>query len=254
MKGIRPHSHADRERVLKELVPAFLETFGDNLVAVAAQASYARREDVAYSDLEIAVFLRAATPERPLGWTSTIRDGLLIEIWYTTRDDYIGKIKEVTDEWYIAGSDVIEPLVNAPFLEEMRALVLPNLPEKCRRQVLKLWPGFQEDVTKTLNAIDAGNCDGLPMVLFYLMKDTLALAAFLNERPYTTLGRYIPQARELPLKPDGLDGFLDTMVAADYTDLAKLRQTVAGMFEGFERTIEAQGITLYPYGKLPGEA
>ena len=253
MEGIRPHSHTDRARVLRELVPAFRREHGDNLLAVAVQASYARGDDAAYSDLEIAVFLRTATPEHPLGWTSTIRDGLLIEIWYTTREDYLAKIKNVTDEWYIAGSDVIEPLLNAPFLEELRSTEIPDLREKCRQRAARLWPGFQEDVTKTLNAIDAANRQGLPMVLFYLLKDTLALAAFLNARPYTTLGKYIEQARALPVRPDGLDMFLDIMVAGEYRDLAGLRAVVVAMFEGFERCFAEEGIRLYPYGRLPGE-
>ena len=253
MKGIRPHGHADRERVVRELVPGFRRAFGDNLVAVAAQASFARGDDAAYSDLEIAVFLREMPEGQREGWTSAIRDGLLIEIWYTTRENYIAKIKDVTDEWYIAGSDVLVPVVNAPFLEELKAYTLPDLQERVLERAVRLWPGLQEDVTKTLNAIDAGNRDGLPMVLFYLMKDALAMVSFLNRRPYTTLGKYIPQARELPLRPDRFDEFLDLMVAGSYADLAKLRDVVVGMFEGFEALFEREGVALYPYGRLPGD-
>jgi len=253
MKGIRPHSHADRERVVRKLVPALRQKFGDNLIAVAAQASFARGDDAAYSDLEIAVFLREMPKELPAGWTSAIRDGLLIEIWFTTRDDYIAHIKDVTDEWYIAGSDVILPVVNKPFLDELAALALPDLRERIVRRAVRLWPGLQEDVTKTLNAVDAGNRDGLPMVLFYLMKDALAMLAFFNGKPYTTLGRYIPQARQFPVKPDRFDEFLDIMVDGSYTDLKELREIVVGMFEGFERLFEERGVALYPYGRLPGE-
>ena len=244
MKSIRPHSHADRERVVRELVPEFQRKFGDNLLAIAAQASFGRGDDAAYSDLEIGVFLRTLPDGHREGYTSIIRDGLLIEIWYTTRENYLAKIKDVTSEWYLAGSDVLVPVLNAPFLEELRDFPTPDLDEKCHRRLIRLWPGLQEDVSKTLNAIEQRNRDGLPMVLFCLMNDAMIALSFLNRRPYTTLAKFFAEVRAFPVKPDRLEDFLDLMATGDYKDLAKLRDVVVGMFEGFETLFEREGVAL----------
>jgi hypothetical protein len=64
----------------------------------------------------------------------------------------------------------------------------------------------------------------MPMLLFCLLKDSLKMVSLLNQRPYTTLARFISEARTLPLKPPRYDEFLDMMAAGGYTDLKRLRR------------------------------
>ena len=58
MKGLKKHSHRDREKIIEEIIPLIKNKFGSNLIALAAQASYARGEDCPYSDLELIAFLK----------------------------------------------------------------------------------------------------------------------------------------------------------------------------------------------------
>ena len=86
MKGLKKHSHQDRERVIRELVPLIKKKFGDNLIALAADASYARGEDFDYSDLELFAFVKEMPEGKDMEGMSRIRDGMLIELIWTTRE------------------------------------------------------------------------------------------------------------------------------------------------------------------------
>jgi len=46
MKSIQPHTHEQRTEIVEQLIPLFHTKFGDNLLAVAANASYARGTDI----------------------------------------------------------------------------------------------------------------------------------------------------------------------------------------------------------------
>ena len=116
MKGLKKHSHQDRERVIRELVPLIKKKFGDNLIALAADASYARGEDFDYSDLELFAFVKEMPEGKGMEGMSRIRDGMLVELIWTTREWYLAKVKEVTEEWYIAGSDTLLPIINEEFI------------------------------------------------------------------------------------------------------------------------------------------
>ena len=50
MKGIRRYSHTDRQQVVEEMIPLIQKKFGENLLALAASASYAREEEAGYSE------------------------------------------------------------------------------------------------------------------------------------------------------------------------------------------------------------
>ena len=57
IKGIRAHSREERKAVVDQLIPLWKKKFGENLLGIAVSASVARGEDLAYSDLELDVFL-----------------------------------------------------------------------------------------------------------------------------------------------------------------------------------------------------
>lgn len=245
MKGIKKHSRQERWNIAEGLVPLLREKFGDNMIALAVQASCARSEDTDYSDLELIAFLGAMPGEKSVEGFSRIRDGLLIEVVWMTRDEYLRRTKEVTADWYIAGSDMLKPLVNTPFIEELNGYRAANLKEKCLVRAARDWHEMQESTAKVLTGISQGNRQGMPMLLFYLLRDSLKMVSLLNQRPYTTLARFTSEARTLPVKPARYDEFLDTMAEGGYTDLQRLEGLVIDVFEGFETIFENLGVRLY---------
>jgi hypothetical protein len=245
MKGIKKHTHADRETIIVEMIPLITEKFGDNLTALAAQASYARGDDTDYSDLEMIAFLKEMPEGKSIEGMYRIRDGLLIELMWTTRDAYITRIKDVNKEWYISGSDILLPLINEEFISELNNYRVRNLKEKCLKQVKCHWPELQEATTKLLNAIEKEDRQGLPMLVFYLLKETLISLSFLNQTPYTTLVKYIPEARSFRLKPRRFDDLLDLIVEGKYQNLQLLNKLAISVFDELEAIYEGLGCRLY---------
>jgi len=245
MKGIRSYSHADRERVIEELIPLIRKKFGENLVALAASASFARGEDSDYSDLELTAFVEELPAGARRGGMGRIRDGMLIELVWTTREAYLEGTRDVTGAWYIAGSDRLLPLINAPFVEELNRYQVERLREKCLREARRHWYDVQESTAKLLNAILAGNRDGVPLLLFDMTLHMLIVLSFLNQTPYATFARFIAQARAFALKPAGFEALLDIVVHGSYQDLAALRTVVVDVFSQFEAIFEALGVELY---------
>jgi hypothetical protein len=245
MKGIKPYTHADRQRVIEEILPLIRKKFGDNLIAVAVSASYARGEDSHYSDLELIAFVDEVPGGARRGGMGRIRSGMLVELVWTTREAYLAGTRDVTGDWYIAGSDVLLPLINAAFVEDLNRYQVDRLREKCLAQARRHWYEVQESTAKVLNAILAGNRDGVPLLLFDMTLHMLIVLSFLNQTPYITFARFVAQARAFELKPAGFDALLDTIVQGSYQDVGALRATVEGVFEQFEAIFEALGVELY---------
>jgi len=117
IKGIRSHTHADRQQAIEELIPLIRQKFGANLIALAASASFARGEDTDFSDLELTAFVHALPDGARRGGMSRIRDGMLVELVWPTREAYLPSTRDVSRQWYIAGSDTLLPLINPAFIE-----------------------------------------------------------------------------------------------------------------------------------------
>lgn len=245
MKGLKKHSHRDREKVIQELIPLIKKKFGDNLVALAADASYARGEDFDYSDLELFTFVREMPVGKEMEGMSRIRDGMLIELIWTTREWYLAHVREVTEEWYIAGSDTLLPIINEEFIAELNRYKVENLKEKCLKELVRFWPQVQEATAKVLNAVTRENRDGLPLLVFYMLNNMLVALSLLNQTPYITMGKFIKQARSFPVKPPRFDDLLDLIVSGGYTDLSLLEKRSIAVFEGFEDIFEKLGLEPY---------
>lgn len=245
MKGLKKHSHKDREKVIRELVPLIKKKFGDNLVALANDASYARGEDFDYSDLELFAFVKEMPACKEMEGMSRIRDGMLVELIWTTREWYLSKVKEVTEEWYIAGSDTLLPIINEEFIAELNSYRVENLKEKCFMELVRFWPQVQEATAKVLNAVTRKNRDGLPLLVFYMFNDMLVALSLLNRTPYTTMGKFIHEARSFPVKPARFDELLDLIVSGGYTNLSLLKELSIAVFEGFEEIFDKLGLEPY---------
>lgn len=62
-----PPYHEGSQRILiKEMIPLIKKKFGENLLALAAEASFARGEDTDYSDLELIAFVKELPGEKKI--------------------------------------------------------------------------------------------------------------------------------------------------------------------------------------------
>jgi hypothetical protein len=193
--------------------------------------------------LELIAFVKKM-PEGRHG-VGKIRDGLLIELVWMTREDYIAETLEVTKMWYLAASDVLLPIINAEFISELSEYRAENLKEKCLAEARNHWHEVQESTSKVLNAMKAENRDGLPLVLFDMTLHFLISLSLLNQTPYTTFARFVAEARTFATKPAEFDDLLDLIAQGAYQDLPKLEKLVVSVFSQFEEIFEDVGIELY---------
>lgn len=250
MQGLQPHTHADRQTIIAAMIPLIQQKFGDNLVALAVTASFARGDDAAYSDLELTAFVKTMPEGKRWDGVGKIHNGMLVELVWMTRDVYLETIRDITPNWYLAGSDTLVPLINQPFIDELNQYQIENRREKCLAQAKHRWHEVQEATGKVLTAIDQTNRDGVPLLLGDMALHMLITLAFLNETPYITFARFITQAREFALKPADFDRLLDILVQGMYQDLSALRTVVVAVFSQFEAIFASLDIELYNHDLL----
>ncbi len=245
MKGIKPHTHRDRQAVIKEIVPLIKKKFGRDLVALAAQGSYARGEDIDYSDLELIAFVKKMPRGKRWEGMGKIRDGLLVELLWTTRQTYLKEVRDIGEHWYLAGSDKLFPIINKPYILKLNKHRVKHLKKKALKHLVQNWNEVQEPTTKVLNAVVEKNREGIGLLVSDMYEMMLINLSFLNQKPYTTYSRFIAEAKRFKLRPDGFDELTDIWVKGDYQDLKRLDRAVRRVFAGFEKIFADQGIDLY---------
>ena len=245
MKGVKRHSKEDRRRVVAEMIPLIKRKFGDNLIGLAYDGSMGRDEDTDYSDVELIAYLRETPDNKSLHAMVKIVDGMLIEFEWVTVDEQIKKVREVTADWYIAGSDFQKAIINEELIDRINKHEVADLERRCRDWAAAGWPEIQEMTCKLLNAIDQRNTDGIPLLFFELCLQMIQILAYINARPYTTFSRFVTQARQLPIKPAGFNKLLDILTDGSYSDHAALRKVTEQVFTEFEVIFEDLGYDLY---------
>lgn len=235
--GLKKHTHAERSSVLRQvIVPLLRRELGRNLIAVAADGSYARHEDTDYSDLELMVFVKDKN-KLPRGF-SKVCDGMLIEGLFITENDYYEMILEPNEQWYLAGSDILLPVLNRAFIEKLKNYRVKNKNRKFAALARGSMHEVQEAFGKLFSAIDARNRENLFVILFDVVITVLKLLAFVNQRPYTSSKRFISEARKFTKKPQGFDEFLDHAIAADYSNWRFLEKYAIKLYRGIEDLIK----------------
>lgn len=245
MKGIKAHTHEDRTRVIEEMIPLVRKEFGDNLIGLAAQGSYARGEDGPYSDLELIAFLKKKPKGEMVSGMAKIRDGMLVELLWTTREKYLQSTIDVNADWYLSGSDVLLPVINKEYIRNIGTYQSKRVKENCLKHAAERFYELQESTTKLLNAIEDDNLENTGLVAFDMFMNMLVVLSFLNQTPYTTLSRFVTQAAQFPMKPDGFDELTAIMVKGDYRDLGRLEEAATTVFEGFEQLMDDLDVELY---------
>jgi len=244
MKGIKPHTHQDRSKIINALIPQMKKKYGENFVALAADGSFARGEDREYSDLELVVFLNKINSHQsePL---RAIIDGLYIVIIPETKESFIEKYLDISDVWYASGAGKLLPIINEEFIAKINSFKPENVESKCLQQVQKRWVFYQEITAKLLNEIKKENKNALPLIFSDMMKEILVLLSFLNVTPYKTLGSYVSQAKMFKILPKNFDSLLDIYIKGDYRELEEMGKVADTVFSSMEEILEEKGIHVY---------
>ncbi len=247
MKGIKQHNHQQRLKVLEELVPLVKKKFGDNLLAIAARGSVARNIDGPYSDIELFAFLR----EMPAGSTGAygkmrkIRNGLLVELIWCTKATYINEVKEVQPLWFGSGADVLLPLFNKEFIEAINGYQVQDLKRKCLEQAVKNWDKVQEATTKVLNAAAKEDQEALAVVMHDMFTNMLKTLSFINQQPFTTFSRLIPESKQFKIQPKEFPELIEIIVNGRFGEFEKIMDVVTAIFTDLEEYLENNGQQLY---------
>jgi kanamycin nucleotidyltransferase len=236
--GLKPHTHEERKKVIDQLLPQIKEKFGDNLIALAATASYARNDDGKYSDLELTAFLKSM-PEGRHG-VGIIHDGMLIELMWTTREKYLEEVKQVSEEFFLAGSDVMVPVVNESFIDELNQIKPTYSESELARHAKNYWSEVQESTSKVLKAIERNDHDAMPLVYWDMVRHSLILLTFLNAKPFTTFATFISEARQFPKKPSTFEQFIEPLNKG-FGNLSVLEPTVLKTFGELEQLLLQTG-------------
>ena len=245
VEGLRPHTRDDRRRLIDELIELHRRHLADDLLGLATQGSYARGGDSAYSDIELVAFLR--TVPGTANWADCVQiwQGMLVDIIWTTPAEYIARVKEITPQWHLAGSDHLGALINPSLIAEVNAHEPANRAVRCIEQAQRQWPVVQEAAGKVLNALSRGDVASVGRLLFALLDAVLAVLAFLNERPYASPSTALVEAQALPKRPRGFEAVVALATDGAYADVSRTRQAVVDMFTGLEELFRDEGIALY---------
>ena len=245
VEGMQRHTRDDRTRVVQRLIEMHRRELGENLLGLATQGSYARDSDRDYSDLEIVAFL--TTVPGATSWADCVQiwRGLLIDIIWTTKSEYIARVKEVTPQWYLAGTDRLGALINEPLIDEVNGYKPRDLAAKCRAEALRHWPVTQEATSKVLNAVGRGNTDNVGRLLFAMLDHVLIELAFINERPYESASTALSEALALSKLPRGFGDLASVAIEGGHTDPARVREAVRTVFAGLEELFAEEGVVLY---------
>lgn len=240
----RTHTRADRARIVDRLVEMHRRALGANLLGLAVQGSYAREEDREYSDLELIAFLKELPADEPRLDGEQIFDGMMVDLVWTTEDEYIASVKEVTDVWYIAGSDYLAPLVNSALIERINRVQPDDLQARCLEQAVRRWPALYEATTKVLNTVEREDAPDLGRLFFSVLDHVLVELAFLNATPYISNSSTLEEALRLPKQPASMPELAAVAVEGAYTDRERVAKVVVAVLSELEALLTAEGAML----------
>ena len=208
------------------------QELGDNLIAIAADGSYARDEDTGYSDLELMIFVKDSK-NLPRGF-SKIYDGMLIEGLFITEHEYHKTVHEPNKDWYIAGSDTLLPVLNRSFVVRLQKYRTTKLAQKCDNMARETLYELQESFGKLFNAIDTDNRENIFPIFSDAVMVFLKILAYINRKPYTSLNSFMSEVRKFKRKPKGLDEFLLLIIEGDYNNIKRIEKCAKNLYTGIE--------------------
>ncbi len=202
--GLKQHTHQERARVVKALVPLVQRHMGRDLIALAVTGSFARNTDGAYSDIELIGFVKRQQHDREV--VNLIHDGMLIHLWFLTRQDYLYHHKQrVGAEWSYAAMNTLVPLINEPFVRELIEVPWALSREDRFRALREFWPLVQEAAGKLLTAASREDSGPVPFLYWQMVEKICVALSLLNGRPYTTRAAIFDEARTFKILPKSFD-------------------------------------------------
>lgn len=245
LKGLKRHTRKEREEAAGLVLEILKRDLKENLLALAAQGSFARDEDGDFSDLEMIIFIKEKTSGLPDGFSRVI-DGLLIEGIYMTKEEYLEKTLQVQPLWYISGSDMLTPIYNGEFVKRVTEGFEPgNKYARCKAMVLGHMHEYQESTGKLMMAIEKGDREAIFLLLFDHIHILFKILSFLNGEPYVTLSKFPRQSVSFKIKPGGYTGLLQIAIDGKYQDLEKLKCAMVRVYDNMEKMLWKMGLEPY---------
>ena len=240
--SLKQHTHEERKRIVEALVPLIKRHMGDELLALAVTGSFARNADGAYSDIELVGFVKRR-PDGDRWFTHFIYDGMLIDIWFLTRQTYLNiHKKDVNHEWPYAALSVLTPLLNAPFIQELSDTPVSATSEDCLRALRRFWPQVQEATGKVLTAVERNDINPLPFLYWRMVERMCVALSLLNVRPFSTRAAIFTEVRTFPHLPASFEAIMSPQ---DWThEPAELGRRALATFEEMERLLYSHGFEL----------
>lgn len=244
--GLKPHTRQDRARIVAALAPLIQKHVGSDLIALAVAGSVARGTDGDYSDIELFGFVKRPLPDHRSA-VKFIHDGILVDAWFLTRDDYIhifkSKVRLGNHPWPYVALNALEPVTNAPFIEELKAVPAQTQAADFRGALIGYWPRVQEATGKFLNAVLEDNQLSVMPFYWQMIDRMCTVLSFLNERPYTTSATVYGEALSFPVLPASFPGLM--LKPADAVIPSKLAEQAKAAFDELESLLLARGCELY---------
>jgi hypothetical protein len=239
-QGLKHHTHLERERVIDALVPPIIRHMGNQLVALGVAGPFAPVADGAYSDIEMIGFVKKHPGPRSV--VRYVHDGMLIDLWFLTRQDYVDLHKsKIRANWPFTAVTALRPLINIAFIRELNAMPYNNSAQDRMRALGDFWPEIQDATARLLSAAAAGDQDPVPY-LFWLTVEKICVAlSLLNAQPFTARAAMFRETRGFALLPPSFGQLLAGQGAAP----AELAQRVLRVFEEMEQLLSAEGVKLY---------
>lgn len=240
MEGIKEHTHKDRKKIINSLLPIFRRKFNKNLIAVAADGSFARNEDQDYSDIELIIFLKKFLKRK---WEyRKIVNGMLIVAITETKKSYINKYLRISENWFASGASKLLPIINDTFINDINKYKIKVTKQELIKEMKDKWLNLQEITAKVLNNIKYYDKEALVLSFPLMLRESLVIMAYLNSSPYLTLGEYIKRAKKFELRPKGFDHLISTYLSNNYLHDRKLFNTVESVFSDLEDLCEIKSI------------
>lgn len=241
--GLKQHTHEERSCIVERLVPLIKRHMGSELLALAATGSFARGTDGAYSDVELMGFVKRR-PDSDRASVKFIYDGVLIDLWFLTRVDYLYIHRQkIGAEWPYAGRNMLVPLLNEPFIREVADVPLNMTLEERMRALGNYWPEVQEATAKVLTASSREDDDS-SRFLFWQMSEKMCVAlSLVNGRPFTTRAAIFSEVRMFRTLPMHIE--LLSIPPDSQPTPADMAERAMIVFEEIEQILYSYGLDLY---------
>jgi hypothetical protein len=161
-------------------------------------------------------------------------------------------VRDVQSSWFGGGSDVLSPLYKKNFVVLIDKFKPKDVKKKCSDQAVMLWDKVQEATTKVLNAADANDQKAMAMVFHDMFTNMLKVVSFLNQTPYTSYAKLIPESQKMA-RPRDFPELTKIAINGEFGNFARIRKTVANVFSEFENELEGLGYKLYQDNIDPGK-